>query len=70
MLPSLRANALEKGKKPSVLPPAMGKQLERLAFLALDTQPVLEKENSEFTPTLILSKIDLASHPVRNGGVG
>ena len=37
--------------------------------LALLRQPVLEKENSEFKPALLCSKIDLVSHPIHGRGV-
>ena len=42
---SLFDNSLGKGNNPSVLLPAMGKQYEKLASIALVKQQVLEKKN-------------------------
>ena len=41
----------------------MGKWLGRLSYLDLIRQPVLEKENSEFTTVVFRLKIDLVSYP-------
>ena len=48
----------------------MRKQQGRLGPLALVRQPIQEKENSEFKPTLLRLKIDLVSHPACGRGFG
>ena len=42
----------------------------RLVPLALEWQPVKEKENSEFKPAILGWKNDLVPHPAQGGGVG
>ena len=62
-------NTLGKGMNPIILPPAMGKQQDRLGSSALVRQLVQEKENSEFKPVKLRLKIDLVSYPVRAEGL-
>ena len=47
---SVRAEALDKGVRPSILPTAMGKPRNTLGSLALVRQPVWAKKNSKFKP--------------------
>ena len=63
-------NTLGKGINPIILPPAMGKQQDRLGSSALVRQLVQEKENSEFKPVKLRLKIDLVSYPARAEGLG
>ena len=62
-------NTLGKGMNPIILPPAMGKQQNRLGSSALVRQLVQEKENSEFKPVKLGLKIDLVSYPARAEGL-
>ncbi len=62
-------NTLGKGMNPIILPPAMGKQQDRIGSSALVRQLVQEKENSEFKPVKLRLKIDLVSYPVRAEGL-
>ena len=62
-------NSLGKGMNPIILPPAMGKQQDRLGSSALVRQLVQEKENSEFKPVKLRLKIDLVSYPARAQGL-
>ena len=48
----------------------MSKWYDKLGSLALVRQPVEEKENSEFKPTVFHLKIDTTSYPVCGRGVG
>ena len=48
----------------------MGKLQGRLCSLTSISQPVKEKENSEFKQVLLHLKIDLASHPGLGEGAG
>ena len=48
----------------------MGKLKDRRGSLALVRQPTLEKENSQFKPTLLRLKIDLVLHPAHGRRVG
>ena len=56
-------NTLGKGMNPIIpiiLPPAMGKSLDRLGSSVLVRQLVYEKENSEFKPVILrLKKLTL-----------
>ena len=61
-------NTLGKGMKPIILPPAMGKQQDRLGSLALVRQLVQEKENSEFKSVKLRLKIGFVSYPARAEG--
>ena len=47
---SHNAKTLGKGLHPTILLPAMGKQLGRLCFLTMIWQPIQGKENSKFKP--------------------
>ena len=67
---SRSTNTLGKGMNPIILPPAMGKYLDRLGSSALVRQLVQEKENSEFKPVKLHLKIGLVSYPVRAKGLG
>ena len=49
-------NTLGEGMNPIILPPAMGKQYDRLGSSALLRQLVQEKENSEFKPVKLRLK--------------
>ena len=62
-------NTLGKGMNPIILPPAMGKQQDRLGSSALMRHLVQEKENSEFKPVKLRLKIDLVSYPTRAEGL-
>ena len=62
-------NTLGKGMNPIILPPAMGKQQDRLGSSALVRQVVQEKENSEFKPVKLRLKIDLVSYLARAEGL-
>ena len=55
---------------PIILPPAMGKQQDRIGSSALVRQLVQEKENSKFKPVKLRLKIDLVSYPARAEGLG
>ena len=54
---------------PIIIPPAMGKQQDRLGSSALARQLVQEKENCEFKPVELRLKIDLVSYPARAEGL-
>ena len=59
-----------KSMNPYILPPAIGKYLGRLGFLALVKQSVYEKENFKFKPDVLYLKFDLLSHLAHGKGVG
>ena len=54
---------------PIILPPDLGKQLDRLDSSALLRQIDKEKENSEFQPVKLRLKSDLVSYPARAEGL-
>ena len=49
---------------------SLGKYEDKLSPLTLVRQPVYVKENSEIKPAVFRLKIDLMSHPIRDGRVG
>ena len=63
-------NAREKILIPKGVLPAIGKSWDRLGSLALERQPVSEKEDSKFKLAAPRLKIDLVSQPACDGGVG